>query len=326
MKRREFITLLGGAAAAWPLAAQAQQPALPVVGFLSPGSSGALGHLVGAFRRGLNEAGYVEHRNVGIEYLWAEGQTDRLPALANDLVRAQVSVICAAGPGAALAAKAATSAIPIVFTSGDDPVKIGLVASYNQPGGNLTGVAVVIERLGAKRLGLLREVIPGTALIAVLLNPTETTLDAQLNDVQEAARAVGQQIQVLRASTEREIDAAFATAARLGAGAMLVGISFFYTIRREQLVSLAAQSALPMIYGQREFMSAGGLMSYASDLADAYRQAGIYTGRVLGGARPADLPVLQPTKFELVINLKTAKAMGLEIPPGLLAIADEVIQ
>jgi putative ABC transport system substrate-binding protein len=326
MRRREFITLLSGAAAAWPLAAQAQQPTMPVVGFLSPGSSGALGHLVGAFRRGLNEAGYVEHRNVGIEYLWAEGQIDRLPALANDLVRAQVSVICAAGPGAALAAKAATSAIPIVFTSGDDPVKIGLVASYNQPGGNLTGVAVVIERLGAKRLGLLREVIPGTALIAVLLNPTETTFDAQLNDVQEAARAVGQQIQVLRASTEREIDAAFATAARLGAGAILVGISFFYTIRREQLVSLAAQAALPTIYGQREFMSAGGLMSYASDLADAYRQAGIYTGRVLGGARPADLPVLQPTKFEFLINLKTAKALGLSFPPGVLAIADEVIE
>jgi putative tryptophan/tyrosine transport system substrate-binding protein len=326
MRRREFITLLSGAAAAWPLAAQAQQPTMPVVGFLSPGSSGALGHLVGAFRRGLNEAGYVEHRNVGIEYLWAEGQIDRLPALANDLVRAQVSVICAAGPGAALAAKTATSAIPIVFTSGDDPVKIGLVASYNQPGGNLTGVAVVIERLGAKRLGLLREVIPGTALIAVLLNPTETTFDAQLNDVQEAARAVGQQIQVLRASTEREIDAAFATAARLRAGAMLVGISFFYTIRREQLVSLAAQAALPTIYGQREFMSAGGLMSYASDLADAYRQAGIYTGRVLGGARPADLPVLQPTKFEFLINLKTAKALGLSFPPGVLAIADEVIE
>jgi putative ABC transport system substrate-binding protein len=326
MRRREFITLLSGAAAAWPLAAQAQQPTMPVVGFLSPGSSGALGHLVGAFRRGLNEAGYVEHRNVGIEYLWAEGQIDRLPALANDLVRAQVSVICAAGPGAALAAKAATSAIPIVFTSGDDPVKIGLVASYNQPGGNLTGVAVVIETLGAKRLGLLREVIPSTALIAVLLNPTETTFDAQLNDVQEAARAVGQQIQVLRASTEREIDAAFVTAARLGAGGMLVGISFFYTIRREQLVSLAAQAALPTIYGQREFMSAGGLMSYASDLADAYRQAGIYTGRVLGGARPADLPVLQPTKFEFLINLKTAKALGLSFPPGVLAIADEVIE
>jgi putative tryptophan/tyrosine transport system substrate-binding protein len=326
MRRREFITLLSGAAAAWPLAAQAQQPALPVVGFLSPGSSGALGHLVGAFRRGLNEAGYVEHRNVGIEYLWAEGQIDRLPALANDLVRAQVSVICAAGPGAALAAKAATSAIPIVFTSGDDPVKIGLVASYNQPGGNLTGVAVVNDGLGAKRLGLLREVISSTALIAVLLNPTETTFDAQLNDVQEAARAVGQQIQVLRASTEREIDAAFATAARLGAGAILVGISFFYTIRREQLVSLAAQAALPTIYGQREFMSAGGLMSYASDLADAYRQAGIYTGRVLGGARPADLPVLQPTKFEFLINLKTAKALGLSFPPGVLAIADEVIE
>jgi putative tryptophan/tyrosine transport system substrate-binding protein len=231
----------------------------------------------------------------------------------------------ASAPGAALAAKAATSAIPIVFTSGEDPVKIGLVASYNQPGGNLTGVAVVIERLGAKRLGLLREVIPGTTLIAVLLNPTETTFDAQLNDVQEAARAVGQQIQVLRASKARD-RCCLRNGSAAGGGSDARGISFFYTIRREQLVSLAAQAALPTIYGQREFMSAGGLMSYASDLADAYRQAGIYTGRVLGGARPADLPVLQPTKFEFLINLKTAKALGLSFPPGVLAIADEVIE
>ena len=326
MKRREFITLLGSAAAAWPLAARAQQRAQPVVGFLSGRSPNESAYLVDAFRQGLNETGYVEHRNVGIEYLWAESQNDRLPALARDLVRAQVSVIFASGPPAALAAKAATTAIPIVFSSGEDPVKIGLVASYNRPGGNVTGVANLIEVLGAKRLGLLREFVPADTSIAVLLNPTEPTFDMQLNDVQESARALGQEIQVLRASTEREIDAAFATAVQLRAGGMLVGVSFFYTIQREQLVTLAARAALPTIYGQREFMSAGGLMSYATNLAVAYRQAGIYAGKILGGARPTDLPVVQSTKFEFVLNLKTAKAIGLTVPPGILAIADEVIE
>jgi putative ABC transport system substrate-binding protein len=324
MRRRDFLGVLCSATAAWPLAAHAQQ--LPVIGFLSGGSPGAFGHFVSTFRQGLNEAGYVEHRNVGIDYRWAEGQLDRLPALANDLVRAQVSVICAGGPPAALAAKAATTAIPIVFTSGEDPVKIGLVASYNRPGGNVTGVAVLIEMLGAKRLGLLRELVPAATLIAVLLNPAEPTFDTQLNDMQEAARAVGQKIHVLRASTEHEIDAAFARAKELQAGAMLVGISFFYTIRREQIVALAARAALPTIYGQREFMSAGGLMSYATNLADAYRQAGVYTGKILGGIRPADLPVVQSIKFELMLNLKTAKALGLAFPSGLLALADEVIE
>jgi putative ABC transport system substrate-binding protein len=326
MNRREFISVLGGAAAAWPVAARAQQSVMPVVGFLSPGSPSALGHLAVAFRRGLNEAGYLEHRSVGIEYAWAEGQNDRLRGLANELVRARVAVICAAGPPAALAAKAATSTIPIVFLSGEDPEKMGLVESFNRPGGNITGVAVVIETLGAKRLGLLREVIPAGTVIAVLLNPNEPTFAAQLQDVREAAQAVGQRIEILRASTEREIDAAFAAAAQLRAGAMLVGISFFYTIRREQLAALAAQASLPTIYGQREFTAAGGLMSYASDLADAYRQAGIYTGRVLKGEKPADLPVLQPTKFQLVINFKTAKALGVAIPDRLLALADEVIE
>jgi putative tryptophan/tyrosine transport system substrate-binding protein len=324
--RRKFTAMLGGTAVAWPLAARAQQPAMPVIGFLNGGSPGEHGHLAAAFRRGLNQTGYIEHRNVGIEYLWAEGRIDRLPALASDLVRAQVSVICAGGPSAALAAKAATTAIPIIFTSGEDPVKIGLVASYNRPGGNITGVAAVIDVLGAKRLGLLRELVPARILIAVLLNATEPTFDTQSKDVQEAARAVGQQIQVLRASTEREIDAAFATAAHLRAGAMLVGISFFYTIRREQIVSLAAHAALPTIYGQREFIPAGGLMSYGTDLADAYRQAGLYAGKVLAGTRPTDLPVVQSTKFELVINLKTAKSLGIEVPPMLLARADEVIE
>jgi putative ABC transport system substrate-binding protein len=323
VSRRKFITLLGAVAAYPPLLGARQ---LPVIGFLSGGSPGIFGRFVAAFRQGLNEVGYVEHRNVGIDYRWAEGRIDRLPVLANDLVRAQVSVICAGGPPAALAAKAATTAIPIVFTSGEDPVKIGLVAGYSRPGGNVTGIALLIEVLGAKRLGLLRELIPTATLISVLLNPTEPTFDTQLNDLQEAARSVGQQIHVIRASTEREIDAAFAKAQELKAGAMIVGISFLYTVRREQLVALAARTALPTIYGQREFMSAGGLMSYATNLADAYHEAGIYTGKILEGVRPADLPVIQSTKFELVINLKTAKALGLTIPPMLLARADEVIE
>ena len=326
MRRREFITLLGGAAAAWPLAARAQQPAMPVVGFLNSGSPGAFEHFVIAFRQGLGEAGYVEHRNVGIDYRWAEGQVDRLPALARELVRAQVAVICAGGPPTALAAKAATTTIPIVFTSGEDPVKLGLVASYNRPGGNVTGVALLVDVLGAKRLGLLREIVPAATLIAVLLNPTWPTFDTQLNDVQEAARAVGQQIHVLRANTEREIDAAFDTAKEVRAGAMMVGPSTFFTVRRDQIVGLAARDALPTIYGQREFMAAGALMSYATNLADAYRQAGVYSGKILGGARPAELPVVQSAKFELLINLKIAKSLGLTFPPSLLAIADEVIE
>jgi putative ABC transport system substrate-binding protein len=324
--RREFITLLGGAAAAWPVPARAQQPKLPVVGFLNSGSPGAFKHFVIAFRQGLGEAGYVEHRNVGIDYRWAEGQVDRLPALARELVRAQVAVICAGGPPTALAAKAATTTIPIVFTSGEDPVKLGLVASYNKPGGNVTGVALLVDVLGAKRLGLLREIVPAATLIAVLLNPTWPTFDTQLNDVQEAARAVGQQIHVLRANTEREIDAAFDTAKEVRAGAMMVGPSTFFTVRRDQIVGLAARDALPTIYGQREFMAAGALMSYATNLADAYRQAGVYSGKILGGARPAELPVVQSAKFELLINLKIAKSLGLTFPPSLLAIADEVIE
>ena len=314
--RREFITLLGGAAA-WPVPARAQQPNLPVVGFLNSGSPGAFEHFVIAFRQGLGEAGYVEHRNVGIDYRWAEGQVDRLPALARELVRAQVAVICAGGPPTALAAKAATTTIPIVFTSGEDPVKLGLVASYNRPGGNVTGVALLVDVLGAKRLGLLREIVPAATLIAVLLNPSWPTFDTQLNDVQEAARAVGQQIHVLRANTEREIDAAFDTAKEVRAGAMMVGPSTFFTVRRDQIVGLAARDALPTIYGQREFMAAGALMSYATNLADAYRQAGVYSGKILGGARPAELPVVQSAKFELVINLKIAKSLGLTLPARL---------
>jgi putative ABC transport system substrate-binding protein len=324
--RREFITLLGGVAAAWPPAARAQQAKLPVIGFLNSGSPGVFGHFASAFRQGLGEAGYVEHRNVGIEYRWAEGQVDRLPAFASELVRAQVAVICAGSPPAALAAKAATTTIPVVFTSGEDPIKLGLVASYSRPGGNVTGVAILLDVLGAKRLGLLREIVPAATLIAVLLNPTWPTFDTQLNDVQEAARTIGQQIHVLRANTEREIDAAFDTAKVVRASAMMVGASTFFTVRRDQIVGLAARDALPTIYFQREFVAAGGLMSYATNLADAYRQAGLYSGKILGGARPADLPVAQSGKFELLINLKTARALGLTIPGDVLSIADEVIE
>ena len=251
---------------------------------------------------------------------------DRLPELARELVRAQVAVICAASPPSALAAKAATTTIPVVFTSGEDPIKLGLVASFNRPGGNVTGVALLIDVLGSKRLGLLREIVPAASLIAVLLSPTWPTFDTQLNDVQEAARAVGQQIHVLRANTEREIDAAFDTAKEVRASAMMVGPSTFFTVRRDQIVGLATRDALPTIYGQREFMAAGGLMSYATNLADAYRQAGVYSGKILSGSRPAELPVVQSGKFELMINLKVAKSLGLTIPPGVLAIADEVIE
>jgi putative ABC transport system substrate-binding protein len=326
MRRREFLGVLGSAAAGWPLAAHAQQPAIPVIGFLSSGSPGAFAQFVAGFGRGLGEAGYTENRNVAIAYRWSEGQNDKLPALASDLVRAGVDVVVAGGPPAAVAAKAATATIPIVFTSGEDPVKLGLVQSYNRPGGNVTGVALLIEVLGAKRFGLLREIVPNAALIAVLLNPNEPTFATQLNDAQEAARAVGQQLLVLRASNEHEIEAAFAEAKGRQAGAVLVGISFFYTIRREQIVTLAARHAIPTIYGQREFMTVGGLISYGTSIADAYREAGIYAGRILKGAHPAELPVVQSAKFELMVNLKVAKSLGLTIPSGVLSIIDEAIE
>jgi putative ABC transport system substrate-binding protein len=326
IRRRELIAALGGAALAWPLTARGQQPAMPVIGFLNSASPVTFAHVVSGFRHGLAEAGYIEHRNVGIDYRWAEGQVDRLPALASELVHAQVAVICAGSPPAALAAKAATTTIPIVFTSGDDPVKLGLVKSYSRPGGNLTGVALLIDVLSGKRFGLLREIAPAATLITVLLNPSWPTSDTQLNDVQEAARAVGQQIHVLRADTEHEIDAAFDMAKQLRANAMMVGPSTFFTVRRNQIVGLAARDALPTIYGQREFMAVGGLMSYATDLTDAYRQAGVYSGKILRGAQPTDLPVVQSAKFELLINLKVAKSLGLTFPPGLVAIADEVIE
>jgi putative ABC transport system substrate-binding protein len=325
MKRREFITLLGGAAM-YPLTARAQQPAMPVIGFLYATSPETNAERLGAFRQGLKDTGYVEGENVAIEYRWAEGQSDRLPALAADLVRRQVSVIAAFAPDATLAAKAATTTIPIVFIAGDDPVRLGLVAGLARPGGNLTGVNFFAGELAAKRLELLRELVPATR-VAVLVNPANATITAStLRDVEPAARAMGLQIQVLNADTNREIDAIFATFVRERPDALFVGPGPFLTDRRVQLALLAAVHRVPAIYPARQFAEAGGLMSYGASLTDAWRQQGAYTGRVLKGAKPADLPVVQSTKFELVVNAQTARMLGLDVPPSLLAIADEVIE
>ena len=328
LKRRDFISLLGGAGAAWPLTAHAQQPAtMPVIGFLNSTSPAPWAHLVAAFRRGLGETGYVEDRNITIEYRWAEGQLDRLPALAADLVRRQVAVIVATGGTASgLAVKAATSTIPVVFTSSGDPVKEGLVASLNRPGGNATGFVVLLTAMEGKRLGLLREMVPTATLIAVLLNSGVPTFETQLNDVQEAARSVGQQIHILHASSEREIDAAFVKMVEVRAGALLVAADPFIFSQRDRLVALAARYAIPAIYELREYAGIGGLMSYGINLAEIYRLVGNYTGQILKGDKPADLPVQQATRFEFVINLTTAKVLGLEVPPGLSARADEVIE
>jgi len=325
MNKRKFITLIGGATA-WPLAARAQQLAMPVVGFLSGASPGPYALFVSAFHNGLKEAGYVEGQNVAIEYRWAEGHYDRLPALAVDLVRRQVTAMVATTTPAALAATAATTTIPIVFSVGADPVAIGLVASLSKPGGNATGASNYLNVLGAKRLELLRELVPSVAVIGMLVNPNSPDVESQSKDVKEAARVLGQQVHVVNASSEADFNAAFAAFVQFKAGALLISADTFFTSHRDQLVALAAHYKIPAIYSQREFILAGGLMSYAPRLADAYRQVGIYAGRILKGAKPGDLPVVQPTKFDLVINLKTAKALGLTVPPTLLVVADELIE
>jgi len=324
LRRRKFLTLLGGTVAAWPLSARAQQAAMPVIGFLSGRSPAEAASAVGAFRQGLSDIGYVEGKSVTIEYRWAEGKYDRLPTLAAELVARRISVIAATG-GSELAAKTATKTIPIVFTTGGDPVELGLVASLNKPGGNVTGVTFLASDLGTKRLGLLRQFAPNATAIAMLMNPNYPSTAGEIRDVQTAARSLGLQINVLYASTSGEIDAAFETFRRQRPDALFVGGDPFLLGRRDQLVPLSANHTLPTIYPQREYVDTGGLMSYGTSVADGYRQAGAYTGKVLAGAKPDTLPVFQPTKFDLVINLRTAKVLGLTVPPSLLATADDVI-
>jgi len=325
-RRREFIALLGGAAA-WPLATRAQQPAMPEVGFLHDGSSEGRAHLAAAFRQGLTEAGYIEGRNVLVEYHWAEAQYDRLPAMVAELVQRQVAVIATPGSAAApLLAKAATKTIPIVFSVGTDPVKLGLVSSLNRPEGNVTGISYFTQELGPKRLGLLRELMPPGADVVVLANPKSPPTEYAVQDMQAAASAVGQQLSVLHASSNQEINAAFVAMVQRRAPALMIVPDPLFTSRRVQLVTLAARHAIPAIYTSREFAEVGGLMSYGTNLPDVYRQVGSYVGRILKGAKPHDLPVVRPTKYELVINLATAKALGLDVPPTLLAQADEMIE
>jgi putative ABC transport system substrate-binding protein len=327
MRRREFITLLSGAIAAWPFAARAQQPATLVIGYLSGRLPDEAAYTVSAFREGLASEGFVEGRTVAIEYRWAQGGYERLPAMASELINRNVDVIVASGgTGAARAAKAATKVLPIVFLVGEDPVRTGLVASFNRPGGNLTGVNVFMNEIESKRLGLLHELLPKASRIAVLVNPNNVFIEEQLKDVDVAARAMGIELQVLRASSEKQIDAAFVTLAQNRVEALLVGADPFFNSRRDQLVALAARLSLPAIYELREYAAAGGLLSYGPSLTAGYRQMGVYAGKLLRGAKPADLPVVQPTSIELVINAKTAKALGLDVPPTLLARADEVIE
>jgi putative ABC transport system substrate-binding protein len=327
MKRREFIALVGGVVAVWPLGLRAQQNAMPVIGVLSGGSPTARPHLVAAFRKGLSETGYVEGQNVAFEYSGAGGQYERLPELAADLVRRQVAVIFVKGTIGARAAKGSSSTIPIVFSSGGDMVKLGLVVSLNKPGGNATGVNLFTQEVEEKKLELLCKLLPTDATVAFLVNPNNPGAEVKTKEIRAAARSLGRQLHVVDARTEIEIDAAFGTLVQLRAGSLVVANDLFFDdTRREQFVALAARFALPAIYGQREYSVDGGLMSYGTNLREAYRQVGIYTGRILRGEKPADLPVVQPTKFEFVINLKTARTLGIEMPPTLLATADEVIE
>ena len=323
LKRRTFISLLGGAAAAWPGAARAQQPGMPVIGFINGGSPEKYAAFVNAFRQGLKETGYIEGQNVTIEYRWADGHYDRFPQMTADLVRRQVAVIAANTPAARTAKRVATN-IPIVFFTGEDPVSSGLVKSLSRPGGNATGVTSMFGALAAKQFGLLRELVPSVTLVAFLVNPQNPIAEPNVRDAQEAAQTLGQQVHILNASTEAEIDVAFDTLVRVGAGALLVQPDAF--LINKKIVALSARHAVPTMYQVRDLTAAGGLISYGPSLSDLYRQMGVYTGKVLKGTHPAELPVLQPTKFELTINLKTAKALGLNVPDKLLALADEVIE
>jgi putative ABC transport system substrate-binding protein len=328
MRRRDFFSLLGGAAATWPLAARAQQPTMPVVGFITGLSADDTTRFAAAFRKGLNETGYVEGQNVTVEYHWLEGQYAGLPALLADLVRRQVAVIATPGSNvAALAAKAATATIPIVFSVAEDPVQLGLVASLARPGGNATGINFFFQEVVAKRLRLLHDLVPKAVRVAVLVNPANASItESTLRDVQQAASTIGLQIQILNATTTGEIDAAFASLARERPDALFVGPDAFFTSRRGQLATLTTRHGIPAAFSNHDFVAVGGLMSYGSDLTETFRQVGAYTGNILKGAKPADLPVLQSTKFEFAINLQTARALGIEVPPAVLSIADEVIE
>jgi len=327
LRRREFITLLGGAATAvWPFSGRAQQSAMPVIGFLNSGTAEGFVPRVAAYRRGLGETGFQEGKNVAIEFRWANGRYDRLPSMAADLVARQVAVIAAGGPPAARAAKAATSTIPVVFTSGDDPVQEGLVASLNRPGGNVTGVYLFLTQLIAKKLGLLHDLLPQVSVIGAILNPGTAGGGVQAKDLEATGRALGLRVQFANAGSDKEIEEGFARLGQQRVGALIVGADPYYVSRRAEIVALAARYAIPTIYELRAFVDAGGLMSYGTDLDDGYRQAGIYAGRILKGEKPADLPVLQSTKFQLIINLKTAKALGLKISDNMLSLADELIE